>query len=398
MMKRFFKHRIDRAVGVYYDGMTIFAVELRLQKADDDLSRIVENDEVVDVDYVFEAARGTDRWILNDAVEIQFDDPNVGEELSIRAEQLAEKVSVLCSTKGWSTSVMGLCLNKGDVVIEVDDFSNVPATEIPNAVRYRIATVGNFDVEGLHSAYTELIDNRTWMEGIAKGDAQCWVDAWRKNEMNLTALTAMPDDLHELEGIDPNGREVNASMARAIFSARSATSMSAPNFLIEEPARMSGWDFRKLAGLIAALVLIVLTVLFGLDSWNYREASSIFEEENRMLEELERDRRLKNFIESDLDELNKRRELVARLSKETFPWRSVLIHFGAFHVKGVWLNEIRGAEDRSIEIRCEALSYEAMSRFIKALEADFRHEPEIQHSQTARGGSTVEFVVRLPML
>ena len=400
MMKNFFKHRIDEVVGVYFDGATLSAVELRLQKSDADISRIVENDEVVDVDYVFDAACPTDHWVLFDTFEAPFDEIVVGDELDVRAEKIAEKISVLCSTRGWSTSVMALCLNRSEVVIELDDFSNVPATEIANAVRYRIATAGNFDIDGFYSAHIDL-NGRTWMEGIAKADAQCWIDAWRKNEMNLTALTAMPDELNEIEGIDANGAEVSASMARAIWAARSAALKSAPNFLVDELERRSSWDFRKFAAAAAAIALLGLTALFGVDRWHYHETSAAFAVEKRGLDELERERRLKNFIESDLEELNARRELMADLSKEVFPWRSVLIHFGVIHVKGVWLDEIRSTEDKSIEIRGEALSYEAMSEYIKTLEADrefFRREPQIVSSRSSRSGSTVEFVVRLSLL
>lgn len=394
MMRDFFKHRIDEVVGAYFDGATLFVACLRRRKSSGDVSRIVENDEVVDVDYVFEVARDVESWVLSDTVEMPFDAINAD---NVRAEALAEKISVVCSTHGWSTNVMALCLDRSDVVIELDDFSNIPPLELSNAVRYQLATVGNFDIDDFYAAHVEL-DGRTWAEGIARADVRAWLEAWRKNDMMLTGLTAMPDGLNEIEGIDPNGLEVSASMAKAIYCARSVALNEPPNFLSEEVKRSTSWDFRKFAAAVAAITLIGLSTMFGLDRWDYNKATEALKVEQTQLQALERDQRLKNFIELERKELVERRELLTALSKEIFPWRGVLIHFGAFHVEGVWLNEIRGAEDRSIEIRCEALSYEAMSRFIKALEADFRHEPEIQHSQTARGGSTVEFVVRLPML
>lgn len=400
MIKKFFKHRIKEVVGVHFDGATIYAVNIKLQKSDGDISRIVENDEIVNVDYVFEAAREVEHWILTEALEIPFDDIFDGEELNIRAEKLAEKAAVICSTQGWSTTATALCLDTGDVVTALDDFSNIPPTEIANAVRYQLATIGNFEIDDFHSAH-EAVGDKIWAEGIAKSDAKIWVDAWNKNEMSLTALTAMPDGIYEFDGIDPNGREITLGTAKAIYSARNAALGLAPNFLSEEVKRSTGWNYIKFAAASAAITLIGLTALFGFDQWNYNQASKALMTETEQLVELERDGRMKIFIENELKELAARRELLAALSKDVFPWRSVLIHFGAFHVKGVWLNEIRGAEDKSIELKCEALSYEAMSEFIKALEADkefFRHDPEIKSSQTTRGGATVEFTVRLSML
>lgn len=400
MIKNFFKHRIKEVAGIYFDGAMIYAVDIRLKKSEGDIARIVENDEIVNVDYVFEAARTVEQWILTEALEMPFEEVFDGEELQIRAEKLAEQFTVICAKQGWSTNVTALCLNSADVVTAIDDFSNIPSTEISNAVRYQLATIGNFEINDFHAAHVTVGD-KIWSEGMAKSDAQIWVDAWRQNEMNLTALTAMPDGVYEFEGIDPDGKEISLGTAKAIYSARSAALSMAPNFLSDEIKRSTGWDFIKFAAATAAITVIGLTALFGLDRWNYNQALDSLTIEQEQLKELEYDRRLKMFVENESKELAARRELLAALSKEIFPWRSVLIHFGAFHVKGVWLNEISSAENSSIELKCEAVSYEAMSEFIKALEADkefFRHDPEIKSSQATRNGSTVEFTVRLSML
>ncbi len=398
MIKKFFKHRINQVVGAYCDGMKVFVVDLRLQNAAVDIAQIVENDEIVDVDYVFEVDRGDERWTLVDVADAPIDEHH--DELALRAEAVAEKISVICSTCGWSTTVTAMCLNDADVITELDDLSNVPPTEIDNAVRYRIAAAGGFDIDNFLAAHVAL-DDREWMEGVAKTAAQTWLDAFRKNDIGLAALTAMPDGIDAVDGIDLNGIELSSGAARAVFAARVAAFRSPPNFFVKELERLNGWDFRKFAAVVAAVTLIGLSTVFGLDRWQYNQAARALAVERQMLDELERDRRMMQFIESDQSELEGRRRLLAELTKETFPWRSVLIHFGSFHVKGVWLNELRGAEDKSLELKCEALNYEAMSEFIKALEADrefFRHEPQIQSSQAARSGSTVEFTVRIPML
>lgn len=399
MIKKFFKHRITEVVGAYCDGATVFIIDLRLQKAAVDIAQIVENDEIVDVDYVFDVDRGDERWTILDVADSPLD-VEPADDLMLRAESIAEKISVMCSTRGWSTTVVAMCLNDADVITEVDDLSNVPPTDIDNAVQYRIAAAGNFDIDNFLAAHVAL-DDRVWMEGITKNSARTWLDAFRKNDLGLAALTALPDGVDVLDGIDLNGIEPSKETARAIFAARVAALRTPPNFLTDELERLNGWDFRKFAAVVAAITLIGLSALFGLDRWHYNQSSQALAVERQSLDDLERDFRMIQFIERDQSELDGRRKLLAALSKETFPWRSVLIHFGAFHVKGVWLNEIRSAEDKSIELKCEALNYEAMSEFIKALEEDkefFRHEPQIQNSHAARSGSTVEFTVRIPML
>ncbi len=398
MIRDFFKHRIKEVVGAYCDGKKIFVVDLRLQKSEPDVAQIVENDEIVDVEYVFEAARPIDRWTVVDADQSAVEAPDA-DDLMLRAEAIAEKISVVCSTHGWSTAVTTFCLNGSDAVIELDDLSNVPPTEIDGAVRYRVAAAGNFDIDNFLAAYVAL-DGRTWMEGIEKKSAQIWIDAFRKNDLGLTVLTAQPDGFDVVDEINLNGIELSEGLSKALFAARVAALQTAPNFLADDLKRINGWDFRKFAAAVAAITLIGLSTMFGLDRWQYTRASEALTVEKNALDGLERDRRMMMFIEREREELDGRRRLLAALSKETFPWRSVLIHFGAFHVKGVWLNEIGSAEDQAVELQCEAVSYEAMSEFIKALEADefFRHEPQIKNSSAARDGSTVKFTVRLPML
>lgn len=396
-MINIFKHRIDGVVGIHFDGEKIFLLKLELRETVGDISQIVESDEVVDVEYVFEVDRKQERWTLIDSLETPFEAHD--DESSLRAEALAEKVSALCSTRGWSTSVTALCLERNRVVIESEDLSSVPNSELDNAVRYRIAAAGNFDIDNFYSAHLEL-DGRVWMEGISFADARVWLEAWRKNEAGLSALTAMPAGVDPTDGIELNGVELSEGMSSALFAARTVALQAPPNFLASEIKKLVGWDFRKFAAAIAAVTLIGLTILFGLDRWEYSRAYDELAIEKTELDDLERDRRMKAFIERDLETLGERRQLLATLSKEMFPWRSVLVHFGAFHVKGVWIKEMRGAADKSIELKCEAVGYEAMSEFIKKLEEDrefFRHAPEIKSSATTRDG-LVEFTVRLPMI
>ena len=400
MIGKFFKHRIKSVVGIYFDGENIYAAELRLQPTIGDVSRIVENDEVIDVDYVFEVDKPIERWTVRGALESRFDALEIGDDLKIRAEKLAEKVAAICSTQGWSTDVTALCLDRNEVVTVSDDFSKIPSNEVVNAVRYQIAAAGSFDIDGFHAAYVEH-EGRVWMEGIAKNDARVRLDAWRKNDMELAVLTALPNGFDATAEINVDGVEMTSGLRNAIGAARIAAFQTSPNFLSGELERIGGWDFRKFAAAVAACTLIGLTTLFALDHRHHEQAIEALTLEREQLEELDRDRSMKSLIERDLEKLGDRNRLLATLSKETFPWRSVLIHFGTLHVDGVWLNEIKSASDKSIEIKGEAVSYEAMSEFISTLEEDddfFKHEPEIRSSSAASGGKTVEFVVRIPMI
>ena len=90
MIKKFFKHRIEEVIGAYCDGLKVFVVDLRLQQADVDIAQIVENDEIVDVDYVFEVDKTVEHWTLIDAADSPLD-VEPADDLMLRAEAIAEE-------------------------------------------------------------------------------------------------------------------------------------------------------------------------------------------------------------------------------------------------------------------------------------------------------------------
>ena len=102
----------------------------------------------------------------------------------------------------------------------------------------------------------------------------------------------------------------------------------------------------------------------------------------------------------DLAELKNRNQIIANLSENNFPWRSLLIHFGTVKIQGVWLTEIRSLTDRNIEVKGEAVSYEAAASYVKALENDSNvfKTVQLKHSEMkSEGQQLVQFVIELSL-
>ena len=87
------------------------------------------------------------------------------------------------------------------------------------------------------------------------------------------------------------------------------------------------------------------------------------------------------------------------LRKSSFPWRSFLIKFGSIKIQGVWLREIRSSENGNIEIKGEAVNYEAMARYVKALEnnEDIFSKVELKNSVMNSTGQLVQFNIALTL-
>ena len=121
------------------------------------------------------------------------------------------------------------------------------------------------------------------------------------------------------------------------------------------------------------------------------------EHERNRLVLLESDRRKEDFINKDLVELKNRNQIIANLSENNFPWRALLIHFGTVKIQGVWLTEIHSLTDRSIEIKGEAVSYEAATSYVRALRNDNNVFKEVKdrNYEAISDGQLVKFVVEL---
>ena len=144
-------------------------------------------------------------------------------------------------------------------------------------------------------------------------------------------------------------------------------------------------------------MFLTIFLISAFDFWNLRQTKNNFEHEKEQLALLESDKRKEEFIKENLEELKDRNQLLSNLSKDLFPWRSLLIHFGTLKVDGVWLREIRALENNKIELKGEALNYELVSSYITSLENDrdiFKTNPP-QIIQDDKDGKLIKFVVIL---
>ena len=398
------KTRLTEVTGFYFNGENIFAVNLQLFP-------VMVNDKTIEEWKLTDSAKvplrmNTDGLSEKDKQRLielgELDETEIDNETEDLQELLAEKIAVICAAHNWSTKALAFCLNSDEIINEFIDLSNVPEDKIANAVHYQIMTAGDFEGNNYFSAFIK-IGEETWAEGISKIDLEKWKSAWQRNELNLAGLTAMPDGFKFPETLNLTSLEsdfLERGGNQALFSAWTLALQENPNFLLKNAVELSSWNFKKMICLIAAMTLITVASILGVDNYKYYDAEAALNREKAQLDDLSKDAKMKTFIENDLAALDERNKILAELSKYAFPWRSLLIHFGTVKVDGVWLKEINSVNDNSIEIKCEAVSYEAMSNYVKALENDsdfFSNSVSVKNSETKKDGQAVQFVISLKL-
>ena len=396
-----FEKKFDEATGIYCNGEKIFFVNVRLIQSEEETInqwKVVDTAEVALVSNNQLSERS--RQIL-----IEFDalDEDIPESLEVEniRELIAKKAVELFRIKNWNVNAVALCLNAEDVITEIEDLSNIPENKIPNTVHYQMAVTGNFEADTYLSAFMK-IEFGVWMEGISKTEAFRWTQAFKENGINLLALTAMPEEVEKVDGIDLNNLQENFSNGvgiKALFAVKNLIYKTKTNFLTDRITDLSGWNFARITAAILLTMFLTIFLISAFDFWNLRQTKNNFEHEKEQLALLESDKRKEEFIKENLEELKDRNQLLSNLSKDLFPWRSLLIHFGTLKVDGVWLREIRALENNKIELKGEALNYELVSNYITTLENDrdiFKTNPP-QIIQDDKDGQLIKFVVVLEL-
>ena len=195
------KRKFDKTVGIYFDGSKVFCVSLNLISGEDGQPakwKIVDTAEMTPIIKGQLSEKSRAILMQFDALDNDIVDENTSEEKLI--ELIAEKVASLCKNN-WQINSVALCIDTDNLIVTVEDLSNIPKEKISNNVQYQIAVAGNFEADTYLYSFMET-NSGVWMEGIAKAEASKYIQAFQKNEMQLFALTAMPDEIDTVEDID----------------------------------------------------------------------------------------------------------------------------------------------------------------------------------------------------
>ena len=317
MILEFLREDFSEVVGAYHDGTKIY------------LSHTI-GDKVENVEVNFSVDEGA----------------GISE-----VEQLAEKISVLCSQNGWDTSKMGLCLRENVAVTFQTQFGTVPLNEIDDAVKIWATTQ-----VGKDALFDSLkADGEVWMEAIDRAAAEDYINAWRKNDMNLCVLTIMPEEI-------TMRLNLTKPITHAEFAAEVVATKKTPNLIADY---LTAWNFKRLSAAIAAGFLIVLTLIFAQIFYEYQVAAAQLETTQNFVDEHAAELETKKIIEKNISEM-RRLNAQCAAQKNSVPTFNALVNLGKIADGKTRLTKIKSSEN-SIELEGIADDTEDIKNYVSRL-------------------------------
>ena len=331
-LANFFKENLSEVIGAYFDGEKIFIV------------RLTGKFETIEVDA--------------DAAEI---------------EHLAKKIAEVCNQKGWETSAVGFCLRADDAVTFQTEVGNVPEKEIPALVKsWAMAQAGADSVFSFAKVGEEL-----WMETIPQKMAEEYSAAFKKFDLNLRALSVMPDNV--LDKIHP--------FDRTEFISEIVRDKKSPNLLA---TRGGSWNLKKISAAIAAVfigVILIGSVKIFLDS---REISAQRDAAKISVENLREEIILQENLSSAVAELRRLNNLAAQVSAP--PNLNRLINLGKISDRDIHLKKIR-AEEKFLELEGSTDNPDAVKNYLSRVKNSVSHSARLESSAENSDGKII-FVIR----
>ena len=331
--KNFFLADFGEVVGIYHDGEKIF------------LARLTDKLETLEQNFEIDSA----------------------ENISA-IEQLAEKISVLCSQRGWKTSKTALCLQEGDTIIFQPDFNNIPAEKIDSAVKiWATAQVGE---NALYTSAT--IDGEFFTEAIAEKVAAEYISAWEKNSMTLCAMSSLAGNVED----------------KASFIAKIAAEKKSPNLLKYQDSK---WDWKKIFAAVFGIFFLLTAPILGKTYYELQSLQKNFEVlQEKLSDKAEFIDQEKN-IDADIEQLQIVNEFLAS-QLETFPKLNTLIKIGKLSDGKISLKRII-ISGNTAELEGTTTKAEEIKNYLNRLKNSITKNANLENISSEDG--QVNFTIRL---
>lgn len=342
-VKNFFREDFSDVVGIFYDGFKIY------------LARITDKIELDEVSW-----------------EIYLDTENSYEE------QLAEKIAVILSQRGWKSAKVGLCLKDTDAIIFHANFDNIPQNEIESAVKvWATAQAGE------NSCYDFLeSDGEIWAETVPKTLTEKYISAFEKNSVNLCVLTAMPNFSSESSALEKNSD-------KAIFIAEILKEKKVPNLLTK---KITEWNLKKIFLTAAGIFLFLIAGLSTKIFYDYRTAENELATIQKILSEKSELLILKEESDENIAEMKKINSILAE-QKEKFSKLNILIQLGKISDGKVKIQKIIVTEN-SVQIEGIAKNSETVEKYLRKLKNSVAENSKLENASTTNDGK-INFTVKI---
>ena len=160
------------------------------------------------------------------------------------------------------------------------------------------------------------------------------------------------------------------------------------------------WNYKGLALSWLTLVSCVLLCVLAFDLSSLYEARAAREQAGQELAELSEARQQMQLLESIHQETEHKEAQLAELSAHSFPWYSLLVHFGGITVPGAWIEGLELEGEDSLILSGRAVDFSSLAQFMRAFEQDkefFPDGPVLDSSEVQENGQGVSFRLHLKL-
>ena len=330
--KNFLREELSEVVGAYFDGEKIF------------LARLTKKFETIEVD-----ADGAE------------------------PAQLAKKISLACTQKGWKTSAVGFCLQESDAITYQLDVSNLPEKDFPKAVA--TWAVANADKDAVYSF--AKVGAELWMETLPRARVKEFVAAFKKFNLILRGLSVMPVDM--MTKASP--------FDKTEFISEVVRDKKTPNLLA---ARSSVWNWKKIS--VAAAAIFFMAMFLGSAKLliDYRAASDKLNAAKISLDEIHGDLVLKENLDATIAELHKINLLAVQIEPEKK--FNLLVKLGKIAEGDVRLTKIR-VDKNSLELEGLTDKPAAVRNYLARVRNSVEKSARLENS-SERDDGEISFVIR----
>ncbi len=358
-----------------------------------------------DVIYLIRLEKAGAGWILEENAMIPF--PLDEESAADKMELMAERTASVLEVMGWPSAPVALCLDPEEAFSCTTHVPDMNPKELASAIHWELE--GQHDFEGaefLSASYSLPNDEGQWAAAIPESLAEDWKTAWSNNGLELLSLTVMPPALRKQCYLKDMCLQIGTVSIpaknepydvfyedggwEALYAAEALCHPQSQkvDFLDGEHAASSGWNWKALSTTVTAVVFLGLFSCFLFDEFGLHTAREALTEQQNQLALLSQEKTEKALLEQALISIDKKQQLLLRLSGHDLPWRSIFIHLGTMTVDGVWLSDITSLTRNSLEIRGKATGYESLAEFLQKFEEDrdfFPQPPLLKSSNTEKG-------------
>ncbi len=358
-----------------------------------------------------------EEWKISATEELSFSPK--GEE---EAGAVADAVRMHCARRGWSMEILSLCLSEDRLFREIVSLPELEEPDLPEAIHWEIEGREIFGEKGFRTAFGRTGEGKNdyWVAAVEEGEEEGWEYAWRERDMELSCVVAMPptrDPVEwEEEGLSFDGGrgklgerlpdvETSPSAMAALYAAMVGAGIfrGLRGSCFSKGKEDPPWDWKALCLAVGSVALVCLCLMVGSDLWRLHAAREDHLEAHRELLLLGKEQKRKDLLEKSMQETERRDSVLAVLSKENFPWYSLLVHFGTMTVEGVCIKDIALSEENILSIEGEAVTFDALAEFLKKFEGDrdfFSAAPLLENATTgekSKPGEMVQFSLRLEL-